>query len=229
MKIIRQTAILLALGCSLTQGQEVSSIYGEKCANCHGADGSGNTELGRTLKLRDLRSPEAQKLSDSKLIKTIASGMDRGAMPGYQKELGPAMVKQLATYVRSLSSAPPVAHTGKVTNPERSGQSASSESVNPSAQRQGKEASSIPLEKQVELGRQFYQARHCNLCHTIYGKGGSAAPDLSAVGSRVTREQLVQRMQGRRAGTVMPPLPSETTDEQINELVEYLLTLKGNK
>ena len=46
MKIIRQTAILLALGCSLTQGQEVSSIYGEKCANCHGADGSGNTEFG---------------------------------------------------------------------------------------------------------------------------------------------------------------------------------------
>jgi mono/diheme cytochrome c family protein len=50
-----------------------------------------------------------------------------------------------------------------------------------------------------------------------------------AVGNRVTRDQLVQRMQGRRAGTVMPALPSETTDEQINELVEYLLTLKGNK
>jgi mono/diheme cytochrome c family protein len=179
MKIICQLAILLALGCSLTQGQEVRSIYGEKCANCHGADGSGNTELGRTLKLlRDLRSPEAQKLSDSKLIKIIASGMDRGTMPGYQKELGPDMVQQLATYVRSLSTAPPVAHTGKATNPERSGQSASSKSVNPSAQSQGKEASSIPLQKQVELGRQFYLDRHCNLCHTINRKGGSAGPDL---------------------------------------------------
>ncbi len=80
----------------------------------------------------------------------------------------------------------------------------------------------------VALGRQFYLAHNCDLCHTIGGKGGSVGPPLDNVGNTMTREQLVKRMQGRRAGTVMPPLPSETTDQQINELVEFLLTLKGN-
>ena len=81
----------------------------------------------------------------------------------------------------------------------------------------------------VALGRQFYIDQNCDLCHTLGGKGGTIGPSLDNVGNRQTREQLVKRMQGRRAGTVMPPLPSETTDQQIDDLVDFLLTLKGKE
>lgn len=81
----------------------------------------------------------------------------------------------------------------------------------------------------VARGRQFYLAQNCNLCHSIGGKGGSIGPPLDNVGNTQTRQQLIERMQGRRAGTIMPPLPKDTTDQQINDLVDFLVTLKGNQ
>jgi len=37
----------------------------------------------------------------------------------------------------------------------------------------------------------------------------------------------MKRMTGRRAGTVMPTLPPDMSDEKINDLVDYLVSLKG--
>jgi predicted CXXCH cytochrome family protein len=37
----------------------------------------------------------------------------------------------------------------------------------------------------------------------------------------------MKRMMGRRAGTVMPTLPPDMTDKNINDMVDYLVTLKG--
>jgi mono/diheme cytochrome c family protein len=79
----------------------------------------------------------------------------------------------------------------------------------------------------VAAGREFYLTHNCDLCHTIGGKGDADGLPLDDVGKRLTRDQLTKRMQERRAGTVMPPLAPETTDREINDLVEYLLTLKG--
>ena len=44
-----------------------AAIYKAKCASCHGADGSGQTPMGKSLKLRDLRSPDVQKQTDAEL------------------------------------------------------------------------------------------------------------------------------------------------------------------
>ena len=79
----------------------------------------------------------------------------------------------------------------------------------------------------VAAGREFYLARNCDLCHTIGGKGTDVGPSLDGVGNRLTRDQLLKRMHERREGTVMPPLAPETTDREINDLVEYLVSLKG--
>jgi len=79
----------------------------------------------------------------------------------------------------------------------------------------------------VEAGRTSYYSQGCDACHTIKGQGGEAGPPLDDVGKRRSRDQLVQRMQDRRAGAVMPPLPTDTTDRQISDLVDFLLTLKG--
>lgn len=79
----------------------------------------------------------------------------------------------------------------------------------------------------VSAGRAFYYAQSCDACHTIAGKGGEAGPPLDDIGKRLSRDQITRRMQDRRAGAAMPPLASDTTDQQINQLVAFLLTLQG--
>jgi mono/diheme cytochrome c family protein len=79
----------------------------------------------------------------------------------------------------------------------------------------------------VEAGRTFYYSQGCDACHTIRGQGGEVGPPFNDVGKRRSRDQLVQRVQDRRAGAVTPPLPTDTSDQQINDLVDFLLTLKG--
>jgi len=87
-------------------------------------------------------------------------------------------------------------------------------------------ASEVPS-KSIEAGQKFYYAQSCDACHTIGGQGGQGGPPLDDVAERRSRDQLLQRMLERRAGTMMPPLPTDTTDQQINDLVDFLLTLKG--
>lgn len=53
---------------------DTGKIYKAKCAMCHSADGSGNSPMGKTLKIRDLRSPDVQKQSDAQLSEIISKG-----------------------------------------------------------------------------------------------------------------------------------------------------------
>jgi predicted CXXCH cytochrome family protein len=76
-------------------------------------------------------------------------------------------------------------------------------------------------------GKKIYDDMMCAGCHVIGGQGGDAAPPLDDVGARRTRAELLDRMEKRRAGTIMPTLPPDTPDEKINNLVDYLMTLKG--
>ena len=78
-------------------------------------------------------------------------------------------------------------------------------------------------------GRQFYEAQNCDTCHKIAGKGGEVGPDLTDVGSRLSRDRLVQLIQSLKSGQndKMPPLPPDTTDQQIRDLVDFLATLRG--
>jgi predicted CXXCH cytochrome family protein len=79
----------------------------------------------------------------------------------------------------------------------------------------------------VAAGRKLYNDMMCAGCHQIGGKGGTAGPALGDVGARRTREDLMDRMLKRRAGTIMPTLPPDTPTKSINELVDYMMTLKG--
>lgn len=80
--------------------QDAKTLYMQKCAACHSADGSGATAKGKELKLRDLRSAEVQKLTDAQMTDIIGKG--KGKMPGY-KALGEDKVKSLVGYMRELA------------------------------------------------------------------------------------------------------------------------------
>ncbi|MBI3951263.1 MAG: cytochrome c [Acidobacteria bacterium] len=79
---------------------EAGDLYKAKCASCHGADGRGNTSIGKRMKLRDLRSPDVQKMSDDQLFDIIAKG--RGKMPGYIKSLDHDKIHKIVSYIREL-------------------------------------------------------------------------------------------------------------------------------
>lgn len=71
-----------------------------KCVACHGTDGSGNTAVGKSMKLRDLGSPDVQKETDEELTAIIASG--KGAMPSYKDKLTADQIKQIVGFIRQL-------------------------------------------------------------------------------------------------------------------------------
>jgi mono/diheme cytochrome c family protein len=77
-------------------------VYLDKCAVCHAKDGSGNTVKGRKLKVKDLRGPDAQKLSEAEMIEIVSKGKGKD-MDGFQKELGSDMIKQIVEYYRTLA------------------------------------------------------------------------------------------------------------------------------
>lgn len=85
---------------ALAAGADAAATYKAKCAACHGADGSGATAVGKSLKLKDLRSPEVQGMSDAALYAVIAKG--KGKMTGYEASLGADTCKALVAYVRKL-------------------------------------------------------------------------------------------------------------------------------
>ncbi|HEY0142730.1 MAG TPA: cytochrome c [Thermoanaerobaculia bacterium] len=77
-----------------------AAIFKSKCAMCHGADGKGQTGMGRSMGLRDLGSAEVQKQTDVELAKITAEG--KGKMPAYKGKLSAdeiaAVVKHLRTF-----------------------------------------------------------------------------------------------------------------------------------
>lgn len=80
------------------------ALYKAKCAMCHAADGSGNTPVGKSMKLRDLRSAEVQGQSDGVLLEIIAGGKNK--MPAYEKSLGADKCKGLVSFIRALRPQP---------------------------------------------------------------------------------------------------------------------------
>ena len=79
--------------------------YKEKCAICHGADGSGNTPVGKSLKSADLRTPEVQKKSDSTLAEFIAAG--KGNMPSFKASTSDDEIRALVAHLRTFAAKKP--------------------------------------------------------------------------------------------------------------------------
>lgn len=104
--ITRTVIVLLPAVFSLAPSQGASAsaadLFKKKCVMCHGADGSGNTPMGKRLNLRDLRSKEIQGQPDSELRGAIENG--KGKMPGQKARLAKEEIQQLVGYVRELAN-----------------------------------------------------------------------------------------------------------------------------
>lgn len=104
VRVAIAVAILVFLGQLANSVKALDSgaaLFKAKCAACHGADGKGETAMGKANKLRDLGSPDVQKQSDEDLSGIITAGKNK--MPAYGKSLKPEQVKDLVAFIRSLA------------------------------------------------------------------------------------------------------------------------------
>jgi cytochrome c6 len=93
-------AVAILWGTALA-AQDAAGTYKAKCSACHGADAKGDTPVGKKMGIKDLASPEVQKMSDAELAAVITDGKNK--MPSYKKSLKPEQIKDLVGYVRSLA------------------------------------------------------------------------------------------------------------------------------
>lgn len=73
-------------------------LYTRNCARCHGADGHGQTTLGKSLDTPDLSSAKNMPLGT--VENKIRNG--DGSMPAFKKKLKAADITSLAKFVRSF-------------------------------------------------------------------------------------------------------------------------------
>jgi len=78
-------------------------------------------------------------------------------------------------------------------------------------------------------GAAIYQSQRCKDCHTLKGKGGAVGPNLTNIGSKRSRDYIVVQIRDPRshnANTDMPSFRDKLSDQEINDLADYLSGLK---
>jgi cytochrome c6 len=99
--ILSVAAGLILFGAPVRAQTDAAGIFKAKCAACHGADGSGSTAVGKSMKIRDFHSAEVQKQTDAQITDIITTG--KGAMPTYKGKLTDDQIKQVVGYIRDLA------------------------------------------------------------------------------------------------------------------------------
>jgi mono/diheme cytochrome c family protein len=94
------TLFLFAIPHSATAQSDGQKLFEANCAKCHGPDGSGNSAIGKAVGAKDLRAPEALKLTDAAIYGQIDKG--KGNMPPFGGTLNKAQIDSLIPYIREL-------------------------------------------------------------------------------------------------------------------------------
>lgn len=197
-------------------------IYDTYCIGCHGKDGHGTGEAAQFLNPKPrnfvdgdykfFHFGEAGPFPSTDSLKiTVRNGLPGSAMPSFAL-LSDREIEDVVTYVKSFRAggwvepAPVQAATG-------------------------------PVPIAGATGPELFANAGCNACHQLDAVGaiGGVGPNLSAVGSRLTVEEIVQSIKEPNAviATACPagPCPAgvmtqnfaqRLSTDQINILAEFL-------
>jgi ubiquinol-cytochrome c reductase cytochrome b subunit len=77
------------------------------------------------------------------------------------------------------------------------------------------------------MGAASFQNKNCRNCHALEGLGGRRGPDLSGVGTRLTRGQLIDQVSnGTPGGGNMPAYGKQMSPAEMAAVVEFLVSLR---
>ena len=90
----------VAVAASASGNDPGQSTFEVHCATCHAPNGSGDSVVGKSMKIPDLRSPAVQSQPDAQLADIIANG--KGLMPGFKSSLSKDEIDALVKHVHQL-------------------------------------------------------------------------------------------------------------------------------
>lgn len=103
-----QVIILAALVAGLAGGVQAADAkanYEKHCAKCHGADGKGQTKMGKKLKAKDYTDAKVQaEFKDDADFKAIKEGMKEGGKEVMKPSegLSDEEIKALVSFMRTF-------------------------------------------------------------------------------------------------------------------------------
>lgn len=108
MRTILQIGILtLALaGATSLSAATAKANYDKECAKCHGADGRGQTKMGKQSGAKDYTDPKVQaEMDDAKALARLKEGMKENGkekMKPYADKFTEAELKDMIAYMRAF-------------------------------------------------------------------------------------------------------------------------------
>lgn len=101
-------SVTFLLGSALGFAAPASENWENHCAKCHGADGKGQTKVGKKLKLKDYTDAKVQaELKDEEMIKVTSEGYfvdGKEKMKAFKGELSEQEIKDLVAYIRAFKA-----------------------------------------------------------------------------------------------------------------------------
>ncbi len=78
-RLLTVTIIVSALALMSARAEDPKAVYEKDCTKCHGADGKGNTKMGKKLGIKDYTDAKVQaELKPDKAFKSIKEGLKEG-------------------------------------------------------------------------------------------------------------------------------------------------------
>lgn len=101
-------SITFLLGSALGFAAPAAENWENHCAKCHGADGKGQTKVGKKLKLKDYTDAAVQAaMTDEEIIKVTTEGVmvdGKEKMKGFKDELSADEIKDFVAFIRAFKA-----------------------------------------------------------------------------------------------------------------------------
>src|SRR5580765_2065090 len=105
-KLLLFSVLVAGLAASSARAEDAKAIYEKDCAKCHGADGKGDTKMGKKLNVKDYTDAKVQaELKDEKAFKAIKEGLKGDGDKTLMKPaegVSDADIKALVAYMRGF-------------------------------------------------------------------------------------------------------------------------------
>jgi cytochrome c6 len=99
----------LAAGAAFVFAAPAAENWENHCAKCHGADGKGQTKVGKKLQVKDYTDAKVQaEMKDADMVKATNDGVfdkaGKEKMKAYKSELTPQEVQDLVAHIRKFKA-----------------------------------------------------------------------------------------------------------------------------